>query len=37
MMLGYPKVLLLSNDESEISALQQLLNEQVVLTPVNNL
>jgi DNA-binding NtrC family response regulator len=37
MMLRYPRVLLLSNDESETSALDRLLTGHVLLTTVNNL
>jgi len=36
-MLRQPNVLLFSNDEGETVALQQLLSEHVVLTPVKNL
>jgi len=36
-MLRNPKVLLLSNDETETAVLEQLLNEHVAVTPVNNL
>jgi DNA-binding NtrC family response regulator len=37
MMLRYPKVLLLSSNETETAVLEQLLREHVVLTPVNKL
>lgn len=36
-MLRYPKVILLSNDETETTVLEQLLSEHVVLTSVNDL